>query len=295
MPVSDRVKKQIWADAAGRCAICRKLLLDESFGASRTSLIGEVAHIVAEQPNGPRGDSPLTLEERNNSDNLLLLCLDHHKIVDDYPDRHSVGMLNDIKKAHREWTRDRLSQGSSWSFDCQNIFYLNVPRLEILARYLGRPIDNASYSSLTSLSDAGGSIARVLVYFEGLLSRLHPNAIPLPTLSMSDASIGVVCSFSQRFRTKNVGKALDAGWKGMTGNLAKDPHLYCSVADRKLVLPIDPRWLTTTTAGVFLSSGQGVFSGLCLINEIGAAPSDIFATPLLIGQAINAQMAGMRW
>ena len=46
------------------------------------SLVGEIAHMVAESQDGPRGVSPLTIAQRNSYPNLLLLCLEDHKLVD---------------------------------------------------------------------------------------------------------------------------------------------------------------------------------------------------------------------
>jgi hypothetical protein len=40
------------------------------------------AHIFAESPNGPRGDSTLTAEQRSLNQNLILLCNQHHQLID---------------------------------------------------------------------------------------------------------------------------------------------------------------------------------------------------------------------
>jgi hypothetical protein len=75
---SDKIR--LWVRSGGRCAICNKYLLDLEYDVS----IGEMAHIVgwSKAKKSPRGDSDLALEDRNVVDNLVLLCADHHKIVD---------------------------------------------------------------------------------------------------------------------------------------------------------------------------------------------------------------------
>jgi len=72
------------------------------------SLIGEACHIVAQSPSGPRGHSPLTPEQRDHYDNLILLCRNHHKQVDDQENTYTVQCLLDMKAAHEKWVRETL-------------------------------------------------------------------------------------------------------------------------------------------------------------------------------------------
>ena len=53
---------------------CRLLLTAPGTPDDPVVVLGEIAHIVAESPNGPRGTSPLSAEERNLYPNLILLC-----------------------------------------------------------------------------------------------------------------------------------------------------------------------------------------------------------------------------
>jgi hypothetical protein len=39
----------------------------------REVVLGEIAHVVAQQPSGPRGSSPLSTEQRNRYENTMLL------------------------------------------------------------------------------------------------------------------------------------------------------------------------------------------------------------------------------
>ena len=74
--------------------------------------IGEIAHIVADRRQGPRGNSPLTDEERDRHDNLILLCRVCHKIIDSQPLTYSVSVLRAIKADHE----DRIRQATSPEF-----------------------------------------------------------------------------------------------------------------------------------------------------------------------------------
>lgn len=73
------------------------------------SLVGDIAHIVAENPDGPRGASPLPLEERNKYRNLILLCKVHHKLVDDQPATYTVELLHEMKNRHEHNVRSALT------------------------------------------------------------------------------------------------------------------------------------------------------------------------------------------
>lgn len=62
--------------------------------------MGEISHIKASQPGGPRHDQSQTDEQRNGFDNLLLLCPTHHKVVDDDPESYTVERLVKMKMQH---------------------------------------------------------------------------------------------------------------------------------------------------------------------------------------------------
>jgi hypothetical protein len=66
------------------------------------------AHIVAREEEGPRGISPLTPEQRDQYDNLILMCSIHHKVIDDHPDTFPVTLLNDTKRNHENWVKQNL-------------------------------------------------------------------------------------------------------------------------------------------------------------------------------------------
>jgi hypothetical protein len=64
-------------------------------------VVGEEAHIVAEEDNGPRGDPSMPIGDRNAYPNLLLLCPTHHRLVDKNNGIHfSVAQLREMKDAH---------------------------------------------------------------------------------------------------------------------------------------------------------------------------------------------------
>ena len=90
--------KRLFAVSGNRCAFpgCEERLVDEAGG----SIMGEVCHIKAKSPDGPRYDAQQTDEERHGFRNLVLLCPTHHARVDRDPDKYTVEKLLEIKAQH---------------------------------------------------------------------------------------------------------------------------------------------------------------------------------------------------
>ncbi|MEU7872508.1 NB-ARC domain-containing protein [Dactylosporangium sp. NPDC049140] len=108
VPVSEQ--RKLFQRSGDMCAFpgCRAALTAEASGADRVAALGEMAHIVGESPNGPRGGSPLTRAERDRYENLVLLCGHHHELVDSQPHTWTVEELHAMKAAHETWVRRRL-------------------------------------------------------------------------------------------------------------------------------------------------------------------------------------------
>jgi hypothetical protein len=93
---------------------CRLLLTAAGPPENPVVVLGEMAHIVAESPNGPRGDSPLTTEQRNLYQNLILLCNQHHQLIDSDGAlaTYTVARLTAMKEEHERWVeRSRRGAG----------------------------------------------------------------------------------------------------------------------------------------------------------------------------------------
>jgi hypothetical protein len=84
MAISDNNSKVLWGRAAGICTNpgCREDLtvLIEGY---RSFNVGEMAHVIAKSPEGPRGESGGGSDEY---DNLVLLCPTCHRKVDKAPE-----------------------------------------------------------------------------------------------------------------------------------------------------------------------------------------------------------------
>lgn len=86
--------------SGGVCAFpgCDARLVN--FEAGDGTVVGEIAHIVAEQRQGPRGREEMSDADRNHSSNLVLLCSTHHTLIDRNCHTYSVHVLQQMKADH---------------------------------------------------------------------------------------------------------------------------------------------------------------------------------------------------
>src|SRR4051794_22980808 len=77
-------QRKLFQLSGNRCAFpgCPRSLVHPETAFDDSVVLSEVAHIVARSHEGPRGHHPLPLAERDTFANLILLCEEHHHIVD---------------------------------------------------------------------------------------------------------------------------------------------------------------------------------------------------------------------
>ncbi|MCJ8325142.1 MAG: hypothetical protein HRU29_12000 [Rhizobiales bacterium] len=112
MTITTQAVKMLWGRAAARCSMtnCKKTLVLDETETDNPALIGEMAHMVAYSVDGPRGVSPLTLQERDHYDNLILLCRNHHREIDTQPETWPINRLEKLKIEHEEWVKQSLPE-----------------------------------------------------------------------------------------------------------------------------------------------------------------------------------------
>jgi hypothetical protein len=100
-PITTEASLRLWVAAGGRCEYCNSYLLADEFTGYALNL-AERAHIVGAttSPGSPRADSPLHLEARRGEANLMLLCRDHHRVIDRLIAQHTVDGLLRVKREH---------------------------------------------------------------------------------------------------------------------------------------------------------------------------------------------------
>ncbi len=102
--IPKKVMTQLWTLSAGRCQYkgCNQpLWRDElTLGKMNTAYI---AHIVADSPDGPRGDAVRSELLAKDFNNLMLLCDAHHRKIDiEEVDGHPEDLLLEMKKEHEK-------------------------------------------------------------------------------------------------------------------------------------------------------------------------------------------------
>jgi hypothetical protein len=100
--ISEKEMKALIANSGGICAFpgCTQRFVEPGNACDDAAFVGEIAHIVGDSHQGPRGDYPMPDEDRDKHTNLILLCGDHHKIIDSQPRTYSVSVLRRIKDDH---------------------------------------------------------------------------------------------------------------------------------------------------------------------------------------------------
>ncbi|WP_299120798.1 hypothetical protein [uncultured Eubacterium sp.] len=102
MAISESVKKALYMESAGYCenpnCNCSLLPLFES---GKISNIVELAHVIGQKIDGPRGISELKLSERDLLDNILTLCPTCHTLIDKNEEEYPVELLHKWKKQHK--------------------------------------------------------------------------------------------------------------------------------------------------------------------------------------------------
>ncbi len=93
----------LWGRAANRCSFpdCGIELTDNSLSSGIVS-IGEVAHIISGQKGGPRYVSDYNSDLINSYENLILLCRNHHKLIDSDVSKFSAEELRKMKSDHEK-------------------------------------------------------------------------------------------------------------------------------------------------------------------------------------------------
>jgi hypothetical protein len=90
----------LWVKSGGDCAFPHcdiHCIVSPTNNNDSYSLIGDVAHIYAYSNKGPRPNPQQLPQESNEYDNLILLCRNHHKMVDDQVNAYPVSDLKHWK------------------------------------------------------------------------------------------------------------------------------------------------------------------------------------------------------
>ena len=100
--IPEKTKVRLWVRAGGRCEYegCNRSLWRDDLTMANMNT-AYTAHIVADSPDGPRGDAILSPRLASEFSNLMLLCDIHHRLVDQEDVAgHPALRLQDMKAQH---------------------------------------------------------------------------------------------------------------------------------------------------------------------------------------------------
>jgi 5-methylcytosine-specific restriction endonuclease McrA len=116
MSITDKTRKILWARSGNKCTLCKSNLVTLKSEPYTPIVVGEECHIISEAPNGPRHEL-LYNYNYDNYENLLLLCSNCHKVVDEQANYFTKPRLKEIKNNHEEEIRATLEKS-----DPNNLF-----------------------------------------------------------------------------------------------------------------------------------------------------------------------------
>ncbi len=106
MAISNKTRKELWAKSGNRCAICKKELVNKISEEDGSFIIGDECHIISSSVDGPRYKPGI--EDYDSYDNLILLCKNHHREIDENCISYSEELLHYIKTSHENWVKISL-------------------------------------------------------------------------------------------------------------------------------------------------------------------------------------------
>lgn len=97
----ERIIKILYGESGNLCPFpgCKAALIEDNH------VVSQIAHILPVSKNGPRAVKETTTD-LNSPDNLMPMCLKHHKIIDDSPSEYPVETLREWKTKHVALIKD---------------------------------------------------------------------------------------------------------------------------------------------------------------------------------------------
>jgi|SRR5665647_71093 len=106
MAITDKTRKSLWAKSGNRCSIC-KIELFSSNADNNEFNVGEECHIISSKDKGPRHKP--NIDDYDLFNNLVLLCRNHHKEIDELTETYTEELLRYIKSNHENWVQSTIN------------------------------------------------------------------------------------------------------------------------------------------------------------------------------------------
>ena len=106
MAISLNSQRFLWARSGGFCQnpACNSDFF-VIFADGKVTSTAELSHVIGRSKRGPRGDNELSAEERDECENIILLCPTCHTLVDKNPRQFPAETLCEWKRSHEHVIR----------------------------------------------------------------------------------------------------------------------------------------------------------------------------------------------
>ncbi|WP_318337279.1 hypothetical protein [Defluviimonas sp. D31] len=213
----------------------------------------------------------------------MLLCKNCHAEVDQQPKRFPVEVLLRMQEEHYNWVDDCLGDVVGDRPPFHYLSYINVPRADMYAAANSIFLPQPQFGTARSIRDLGMGSGRLMAGYVNVLNHedLYANELSDDT-ALADLQVGEYWySPEATFRSKKVldtyTDAVPEAWK------KQECIIYRKFDGWRLICMIDPRWLTTSTASVTLSSGTFKTIALVHIASIDTDAMVALASPIFLG------------
>lgn len=200
MAIQVKTRKILWSKAGNRCAICKKTLVQRITTIDSDFVVGEECHIISSKDKGPRGRI-LKLDDFDVYENLILLCANDHKLIDDFPETFTKGLITMLKENHEKWIEDTIDKELSDFWKRLN----NIVELEEISN--SHVLDNIIGNSHFYLFDSSSVLDdQILVEINGLFDSLKDISDLYQDIDLSSRAsylVEIIKSFEQ-FRSKGI-------------------------------------------------------------------------------------------
>lgn len=104
--IPDLTRLVLFVRAGGRCEFdgCPRYLMEHPVTLTEGNF-AQVAHVVAFRTDGPRGHLRSRPRNIHSLQNLMLLCPQCHKLIDDNPQDYTRHTLSEYKRRHEKWIK----------------------------------------------------------------------------------------------------------------------------------------------------------------------------------------------
>lgn len=109
MTISPAVLKRLYSKSGNRCAFpgCKECLIFDEVNQSN------MCHIISPASNGPRHIENFNGGNYDEEDNIIVLCLMHHNLVDNRVNEYPADTLRDMKRCHEQYIEEALRKNDS--------------------------------------------------------------------------------------------------------------------------------------------------------------------------------------